>query len=643
MGGTTGGPKSLPSPATPGGAVNDDDAGYFGGLSGALPVTGLGAGIGPGQANLPGDVFGASSLMADHGILAAPTTAAGPEFFGGLETAQDMLGVKTDGFSLPGGETERAALAQAGMPGRDLASQIKSVEALKSGSNDNIAGPLGKARSLFPTSPPPSTPRGVGPELSNPRDLIRRAKVPRLPDAPIRPGPANAGPTLPDPARPATQEVDRVAAAGAFRQIAATPERLPRDGQGSAAIEGVKLDAAKADLLEQALKAQDTLDLERFDAALKRQDNRLTGPEKDFLRGVAENRFNDVTDGEMETLAADGLELLGAAAEPADTPADTPAGAPPEPGADTAKSVPRGLGITPDQRREMLDLVTGSRTMNDDAFQDAAGRLGLDPDKALFLRNLAAATPENRNALRAQMQAAFKDFSNSGRGLINAVINDIAGSDNPEGRRLAIGGLLARSHKDFVEPNQYKLLDAASGVLPVLGARRMGPAAARIAARAGARREVKSLGLTGPAAERYTDIRTNKPGYLRAHEDPPGIKGGGHTIDRHVGKTRQELQARLDAPDQQHLKRASTFQSLEEAESAISKVISANRKEIANWLNNTKGERRLEVTLDNPFGDRQVGKILDRGAEKLRSGTTVILRLLREPGNGFKIITAFVD
>ena len=111
----------------------------------------------------------------------------------------------------------------------------------------------------------------------------------------------------------ALRHLDRVKAASEFRHVATGAGVFPRDTQSNATIQGIKLEGAKADLLEQALKARDQTDLEHLDAALKRRDTLFSGPEKDFLKGVAEDRFDDISDDRFEDLAAEGLRILGQA------------------------------------------------------------------------------------------------------------------------------------------------------------------------------------------------------------------------------------------------------------------------------------------------------------------------------------------
>jgi hypothetical protein len=76
-------------------------------------------------------------------------------------------------------------------------------------------------------------------------------------------------------------------------------------------------------------------------------------------------------------------------------------------------------------------------------------------------------------------------------------------------------------------------------------------------------------------AARVAAIRAGRIS-LAAHEAQ-----GGHTIARHVGRTETELRARLAS--QKSIPAASTFQTLAQAEHAVTKGLQANRVAIAQW------------------------------------------------------------
>jgi hypothetical protein len=125
--------------------------------------------------------------------------------------------------------------------------------------------------------------------------------------------------------------------------------------------------------------------------------------------------------------------------------------------------------------------------------------------------------------------------------------------------------------------------------------------------------------------------------YLVQHE-AKYLKGpGGHTIAKHVGKTEEELRARLVR--ERHLISASSFTDLRAAEKAISDMLSANRSRIMSW--SSTGDPRLE--LRQSFS-RPLGKVLMRKSGKLDEARTVTVVLRNEEYNEmpYYILTAFV-
>lgn len=123
-------------------------------------------------------------------------------------------------------------------------------------------------------------------------------------------------------------------------------------------------------------------------------------------------------------------------------------------------------------------------------------------------------------------------------------------------------------------------------------------------------------------------------GGIQAHE------GVGHTVAKHVGRTKEQLSQRLT--DEPNLSRASTFKSNAEAETNIGAVLTANRAEINAWLANPQGLPRL--TVQGPATEG--GAVLERGAADTRPGAQVKVILQRPPANSalrFVIITSYPD
>src|SRR5690606_25481198 len=90
-------------------------------------------------------------------------------------------------------------------------------------------------------------------------------------------------------------------------------------------------------------------------------------------------------------------------------------------------------------------------------------------------------------------------------------------------------------------------------------------------------------------------------GGLEAHED-----AGSHLIERHVGKTEQQL---LDRLQRENISASSSFRDLPAAEHFISETIAENQDRIDAWLDGKGGNR---LVLDASF-DASTGISIRRG------------------------------
>ncbi|WP_299575162.1 putative T7SS-secreted protein [uncultured Williamsia sp.] len=119
-------------------------------------------------------------------------------------------------------------------------------------------------------------------------------------------------------------------------------------------------------------------------------------------------------------------------------------------------------------------------------------------------------------------------------------------------------------------------------------------------------------------------------GSLEAHEN-----AGGHTIEKHVGKSDDYLRNRLGTSGVQA---ASTFSDLATAERAIAKLLGDRSGDIGSWLNGAR--RRLVLTGD--VGDI-VGRVLERGVPSPSAASAIRVVLDRGgPENlAYLIRTAF--
>ncbi|SEK12768.1 RNase A-like domain-containing protein [Achromobacter sp. NFACC18-2] len=115
---------------------------------------------------------------------------------------------------------------------------------------------------------------------------------------------------------------------------------------------------------------------------------------------------------------------------------------------------------------------------------------------------------------------------------------------------------------------------------------------------------------------------------------------GGHTLAQHVGKTKAFLEERLR--NEPWLRRASTFHSVDVAESAVTAIMRRDADRIHNWATSATEGAWLRLS-DNVTGD--LGVVLARGATELVQGTKVVLVLKKRTFNGmpYFILTAYLD
>ncbi|SIT09783.1 RNase A-like domain-containing protein [Achromobacter sp. MFA1 R4] len=115
---------------------------------------------------------------------------------------------------------------------------------------------------------------------------------------------------------------------------------------------------------------------------------------------------------------------------------------------------------------------------------------------------------------------------------------------------------------------------------------------------------------------------------------------GGHTLDKHVGKTRAYLEARLRA--EPHLPSASTFHSIAAAENAVNGLMRLEAERVATWA--ASAAEGVRIRLRGPVvGD--AGYVLVRGASEWVRGRMVRVVLKKERYNGmsYYVLTAMLE
>ncbi|MBE7105028.1 hypothetical protein FT637_18840 [Bacillus cereus] len=137
-----------------------------------------------------------------------------------------------------------------------------------------------------------------------------------------------------------------------------------------------------------------------------------------------------------------------------------------------------------------------------------------------------------------------------------------------------------------------------------------------------------------PKEDHSTSVEKISDNILDEMEGPPK---NGHTIERHVGKTEEELKKRLSTDK---VSAASTYYDKETATKAVKDSLKQHDKEIQDWLKNSKEARLvLNTTHSFPVGKTVIKKNMNV-KDKLVKTVTVLAR--DKSGNlGFKIITSY--
>ena len=149
----------------------------------------------------------------------------------------------------------------------------------------------------------------------------------------------------------------------------------------------------------------------------------------------------------------------------------------------------------------------------------------------------------------------------------------------------------------------------------------------------------KAAGPPAPGATSGYDPASASPsdaipgGGLAAHE---GVDGG-HTLDRHVGRTVPQLRRRLE---QEGKREVSTFPDVTSADRSVAQALYDRRADVARWL-------ASRPSGNEPFPSRMrapVGSVLSRGASDVVPGRSVqvVLAPSRRFREGFRIVTAYV-
>ncbi len=113
---------------------------------------------------------------------------------------------------------------------------------------------------------------------------------------------------------------------------------------------------------------------------------------------------------------------------------------------------------------------------------------------------------------------------------------------------------------------------------------------------------------------------------------------GGHTLDRHVARTDEQLRERLER--ERNISAASTWTDRETAETVVAKALAAERGRLDNWMR--RGSPRANLALHYKNG-RVIGRSLRRGDATAVNCTSAVIVLRADGPDGFYVLTTYPE
>ena len=137
------------------------------------------------------------------------------------------------------------------------------------------------------------------------------------------------------------------------------------------------------------------------------------------------------------------------------------------------------------------------------------------------------------------------------------------------------------------------------------------------------REQSRSAASTAPRVDRY-DLERDE-------------ERGGHTLDKHVGRTDDELRERLR---REHISAASTWIDRETAEVTVAEALRAERGRVERWMQ--RGYPRANLALRYDAG-RPIGRSLRRGDDQTVQCTSAVVVLRADGPNSFYVLTTYPE
>jgi hypothetical protein len=113
---------------------------------------------------------------------------------------------------------------------------------------------------------------------------------------------------------------------------------------------------------------------------------------------------------------------------------------------------------------------------------------------------------------------------------------------------------------------------------------------------------------------------------------------GGHTLEKHVGRSDEELRERLDR--ERNISAASTWTNREVVKETVGQALRAEHNKIARW--EERGYPRANLALHFDAG-RVIGRSMRRGEESSAPSTQAAIVLKADGPDSFYVLTSYPE
>jgi len=113
---------------------------------------------------------------------------------------------------------------------------------------------------------------------------------------------------------------------------------------------------------------------------------------------------------------------------------------------------------------------------------------------------------------------------------------------------------------------------------------------------------------------------------------------GGHTLQRHIGRSDADLRERLER--ERHISAASTYTDRAAAEHAVGQAVQQNQSRIERWLARSGGHPNLVLDY---HGDQSIGRVMNRGdLQSVPCSNAVVVLKWAEPDR-YYVLTSYPE